>query len=420
MNTFLRSGLIVLVLSNFASLVNYGFLILVTRKLGPSNYSVVASVAALGPSFFGIFSIIPQIISKALIYVEKNKKERILVLNITRQIIAAVLLFLLFIYLLLSKDLLQFLKLNSYYPLYIYLVSVTSSVTMLYNTGRLQAIQCFVPISFKDFSFSFLKIILALLLLYYLSLSIYGALMADAVTSLIVAIAMYIYTNRKEKIYLRQCSLLNETEFVDLVVLKKSITRFIIPSIAVSWLSGILLSVDIYFSKHFLPPSEAGLYSAASSIGHISLFFSGSLGAILFPKVLKNRETGVSSTKDLASVAIITGSASILISIVLSFFGEDVIRILYGSKYIGCGQIVAIISWAMTFLSITVVIFNFFLAREKYSFIFPAILIVAMMTALIYYFLHNSSIQIALGLLLGVSLLFVVSAFLLLPMRSKK
>ena len=349
LNNFLRSGLIVLAMSNLASLINYGFLILATRKLGPSNYSIVASVTALGTTFFGIFSIIPQIVAKALIYTGKNRKERKLVLNKIRLIIALFLLILVSIYITFSKQILYFLRFDNCYLMLIYLLSVVSSVTMLYNTGRLQAIQNFVSISVKDFTFSLLKIVFGLVLIYILLLSVYGALLADAIASIIVAIGMYIYANINEKLYLDKNIPIDGVESVNFTLLRNNLIRFIIPAITVAWVSGILLSMDIYFSKHFLSPSEAGVYSAAASIGRISLYFSGSLGAILFPKVLKNKETGISSTKDLFTIIVVTGFASILISIALSFFGEEIVKVLYGEKYIGSGRIVTIISWAMTF-----------------------------------------------------------------------
>ena len=83
-------------------------------------------------------------------------------------------------------------------------------------------------------------------------------------------------------------------------------------------------------------------------------------------------------------------------------FPDFIIHIFFGKSSIEAEKILKILSIAMTIFSAVNVLFNFFMARNLFSFLIPNFIIFIATLLGIYFFWHESPEQIASGFLIGV------------------
>jgi O-antigen/teichoic acid export membrane protein len=67
---FLKTQLIVVILTNASAVLNFLFQILISRKLDPKQLGIYFSVAAISQILFWIFNSVPQMVSHVMIFTE--------------------------------------------------------------------------------------------------------------------------------------------------------------------------------------------------------------------------------------------------------------------------------------------------------------------------------------------------------------
>jgi O-antigen/teichoic acid export membrane protein len=282
--------------------------------------------------------------------------------------------------------------------LWVYAVSIFSSVAILYFTGVLQARQKFLPIALKDVGIALSKVVLAVVLVVALSYSVLGVLWAESLSAFGAAIGLALYVRARHSAGLPDAPI---DESLSRSELRSSLLRLVVPVIVMSLITGLFTSVDLGLARHHLSEVEAGRYAAGASLGRVALYLSGSLGAIVFPRVLLNLEIKKSSRVDVLSAVSVTAVCSSTMSIAATLFGDSIVSLFFGSAYQGGGAILGTISWAMTAIAVALVIFNYLLATERFWFILPSTIVLGATYFSISVLWHRTGMEIAMSVAFG-------------------
>ena len=151
--------------------------------------------------------------------------------------------------------------------------------------------------------------------------------------------------------------------------------RYSIP-VMLTWGILILISnMDIPLVKHYFDEYQAGIYSSASIIGKIGYFLPTVLLHAFFPEVINNDKLGKSSIPLLAFMLGITLLICASYVLVVFFFKETFITLLFGEKYLLAGEYLTRITTFMSIVGVITVLFNFFLAKEIYSYLYVSMIV---------------------------------------------
>jgi O-antigen/teichoic acid export membrane protein len=133
---------------------------------------------------------------------------------------------------------------------------------------------------------------------------------------------------------------------------------------------ALLINMDAILVKRFFDPVTAGQYSAAVTLGKIVQFFPLAIIMILFPKAAHRRATHRDATAILLLAMAIVGAACIALTVIYFLFGPQLIELIFGPAYALPGNILGLLSLAMTLLSLLNVWLNYFLSTERTRFIY--------------------------------------------------
>lgn len=140
--------------------------------------------------------------------------------------------------------------------------------------------------------------------------------------------------------------------------------RFALLILVVNAALTALSTADVLIVKHFFPAHEAGMYSGISTIAHIVLFVSGSVGGVLMPSVkLKAppEENRRLLLKALALIALI-GGATLCVFVLAP---RLVISIFIGSRYLPGADLLPRLSLLMFLLSLIGPMFSYDVALRR-------------------------------------------------------
>jgi O-antigen/teichoic acid export membrane protein len=187
--------------------------------------------------------------------------------------------------------------------------------------------------------------------------------------------------------------------------------RYSIP-VMLTWGILILISnMDIPLVKHYFDEYQAGIYSSASIIGKIGYFLPTVLLYAFFPEVINNDKLGKSSIPLLAFMLGITLLICASYVLVVFFFKEALITLLFGEKYLLAGEYLTRITIFMSIVGVITVLFNFFLAKEIYYYLYAST-IVMFLGCLAFVFGEMNSPNDILSILLYTSTALLVTTVL--------
>jgi O-antigen/teichoic acid export membrane protein len=129
--------------------------------------------------------------------------------------------------------------------------------------------------------------------------------------------------------------------------------------------SGVyLMSLDTVMVARFLP-AQAGLYGAAGMVGKVLVPLSGSLLAVMFPKIVRSKALR-QRTGALGLTLALTGFAAVSASCFLTLFPELPIRMIQTSEFLGAAPLVPWYCWSQIPLVLGAVLLYNLVARERY------------------------------------------------------
>ena len=400
---FVKSSFLILIIANSANVAQYGSQLILGRYLKVADYGIFNAVNSLSLVVVTFVAVIPYIVSKYLIRFQDKLDFRNILLQKIKIVVLFSNIFLLVSLYLLANHIRLFLKIDSLTPIYVFGFLIFLNVIYTLYDSILKGLRMYVTHAMQSAVLVLIRLLLILFLVVYLGHSYNAALLSQIFATIIVLVFIYILT--RKKIRVTNSNILIPREIY------KEMFHYSIP-VAITW--GILITIsymDIPLVKHYFNEYQAGIYSSASIIGKIGFFLPTVLLHAFFPEVLNNDKLGKSSIPILAFMLGITCLICSSYVLVVFFFKEILITLLFGEKYLLAGEYLTKITIFMSVVGVITVLFNFFLAKGIYHYLYIAVFIL-ISGVIVFIFSEMSSPNDILNIFLNVSSVLLVSTIL--------
>jgi len=352
--SLLKNSTIVIAGVVVSNLLAYVFHFIAGRMLGPGEYGEfgalmalyliialpVASLAFAISKFTAKFNIGNEFGKIALL--RKKMQNDVLVFS------GVVLLFVI----LFSRSIANFLNISSSISIIIVGITLVFALLLPVNNGILLGMKKFRGISMNAIIEAFARLVLLLVFL-YLGYSVNGAILAYGVAYLVAFLWTFPY--------------LKEIRIADISVQKievRPVYKFIFQVLLVNIIIQSILNVPSLFVKHFYSSEFTGYWTAALNIARISLFITGAITFVMFPEIA-GEEVVQTKKKVFERAVLLTLIASSGMAVIFFAIPHLLIKILYGSQYLGAVKILEWMGIAMIFIGLLQVYANYFLAKLK-------------------------------------------------------
>lgn len=401
------SGSFIMVIGGFiGSLTNYLYHLVIARSLGPSDYGILDSLISLIYQLGVPLSTISLVITK---YVSSFKgQNRATTIESFFWKINKKLFFILpliiLIMILATPIVVNFLHLPSPFLFIWVALSFILGVFAILGKSFLQGLGRFGALTVTGIAEGIFRL-LATIFLLYIGWGLAGAVFPFFLLSLF-SMGLVFFLVRD----------LIGGEKKEPIPEKKQIFSFLFPVFFSNLSITSLITSDVILVRHFLPPLEAGLYAALSTLGKIIYFAALPVVSVIFPTI-SEAQAANKNVKEVALFGILLIGLIIGGSfIVFGFFPKLMILMLFGKNYLSMEPYVIYFAVGISLYTLNVVILNIFLALKI---IFPTILAVtaAILQIILIIIFHQSLLQILSIFILTSALLF--SSFLLYYVCSK-
>ena len=232
----------------------------------------------------------------------------------------------------------------------------------------LQGMRWYITQIIQGAFIAFIRLLFILLLVVYLSHSYNAALLSQVFATIIVLAYICVITTKSTRVT-------NKNIHIPRVIYKEMF-HYSIP-VSITWAILIFISyMDIPLVKHYFNAYQAGIYSSASMIGKIGFFLPTVLLNAFFPEVINNDKLGKSSIPLLAFMLGITFLICSSYVLIVFFFKEIMITLLFGNKYLLAGEYLTKMTIFMSIVGMITVLFNFFLAKAIYHYLYISIFVI--------------------------------------------
>lgn len=404
-----RQMSIIFLTSLVANVVHYLFHIFMSRKLGPSEYGIVASLASL----LLIISIpgltVQAAVAKYTSHFRAHRqygKVRILLSGSIKRLslvgIASILVFTLG-----SWHIASFLNISALSPVIIMGVCLFSVLILSSVMGTLQGLQKFTHLGSNMAIQSFSKLLVGILLV-YAGLGAIGALFAYALSFLLGFFVGLI-----------PLSFLFKVSTVDDYFNFSELFKYSLPVLITILCFSLLINMDVVLVKHFFTPLEAGYYSVTSIIAKTIIYLPSAIGLVMFPRTSELYSLGQETTsvlgRSLLYTSILCGGATLIYFLIPSF----IVRLLFGEKYLTIVPLVGIFALAMYSFSLLNVLFMYQLSINQIKFV-KILAIGTVLEAILITIFHGTLFQVILCLLAVGSFLFLANSYYVLVLGRSK
>ena len=392
--SFLKSSFLILIIANSANVAQYASQLILGRYLKVIDYGIFNAVNSLSLVVITFVAVIPYVVSKYLVrYQDDIDFRNILLQKIKFAVLFSNLLLFAFLFIL-ANHIRLFLKIDSLTPIYIFIFLILLNVIYTLYDSILQGLRMYVTHAMQSAVLTLFRLLLILVLVVYMGHSYNAALLSQIFATIIVLVFIYVISRKTTRVTNNNIHIPRE--------IYKEMFHYSIP-VAITW--GILIIIsymDIPLVKHFFNEYQAGIYSSASIIGKIGFFLPTVLLHAFFPEVINNDKLGKSSIPLLAFMLGITFVICSSYVLVVFFFKEILITLLFGEKYLLAGEYLTKITIFMSIVGVITVLFNFFLAKEIYYYLYVS-MIVMILGSLSFFFVQMTSPNDVLNIFLYVS-----------------
>lgn len=397
---FLTGSFFVFLGSMIGNIAAYLFQLVVGRLLSPTEYSVFIALLSLL-----YFAAIPgtslQTTLTKTVSELKAKKEFPAISSLFWCLSKYFLLLGLFwflLFFLLQNQISHFLNINQ--KDLIFWLAILSSVSFLIAVPQafLQGLQRFKELAVLAGGGSFLRFALGIALIFF-GLAVKGVLWGLTLAA-ILTIILGLFLLRKNLGGKR----------IRIEHLLPPMLRYYFPTLIILITLNSFYNSDILLVKHFFNETQAGLYSAVSVLGRVIFFATSSLAAVMFPIVSENHTLGKNFRKVFYLAVILVAIGSFTITFFYFLFPQFFIKTLFGAKYLEASRLLGKFGVFMSFLALSWVISQFFLAIRKLS-ITPILVAAAALQVILIFLWHNSLGAVIIANLTSTVFLFVVLMF---------
>jgi len=251
----------------------------------------------------------------------------------------------------LSPYMVSFLKLTSALPVIILGVGFVITFLTAINRGIIQGLEQFKELSIIGIIQVCFKILLGVFLV-KLGFDVNGAVGAIVLAGLIG----YLISFLPIKFLLKRAKEKIET---------KEIFQYFFPVFFTLLFLTLFYNVDIILVKHFFSAQTAGEYSALAILGHIIFFMAGPIVGVMFPMAAAAHSNHADPTKVIKKTIFLVSLIGIAILFFYFLFGDFIIKILIGSKFLSISKFLGWFGIAMFLYSLVSLFTQYFLSIEK-------------------------------------------------------
>lgn len=369
-NDFMRHSALVFSATMAGNVLNYLFNFALSRWLGVEGFATLSSLT----SFIMIFSIPASILTLVVVKytatfhavgdsARVRRLSQVLLKWTCAAAAGALVLGVLF-----RSDISSFLRIpnDAAIPLCIGILGL--SVITPSARGILQGEEDFVRYSASSVLEVLLKVVLAVVLVYYgfgVAGAMFGWMLGTA-----CALAYTVWA------VLRKHGSRSEVP----VRLALDMRRLLQTTVGIGLAGGFLIIlsfVDVLLVKHYFDPHQAGLYAAVNMTGKVVLFLASFVPAVMLPKVVSKSQRGENARALLLQAASIT---VVMSGAAVALFGTSpalVVRVLAGRDFIAAAPYVIQYDLAMCLLAVVTLLVNFRIGVHRFHFLIPLGLVLA-------------------------------------------
>ncbi|MCG7841458.1 MAG: oligosaccharide flippase family protein [Methanomassiliicoccales archaeon] len=379
---------------------NYLYQILMGRALGTEDYSALTALL----SIFYILSVPVQTIGTAIArYVSRfmaEGQEGQIAWLMSRAFWAsaalggamAIGLFLL------SPQLVSFMSLSSWLPIFILMAGIVVTMVGPVGTGTLQGLQRFGALSAFNLVGPLGKLAFGIILV-MAGMGVSGAFGGVMVGGLLAVILVF-YAMR------------DHIKIERIAFPTRPILVYLVPVTIGMLCFTVITNVDTFLARNFFSYYDASLYSAASMLGKISLWLPAAVSLVMFSKVSeahsqKKRTIGI-MRRSIMYVLMLGG----ITALGFFLFPELTLDLLYGAQYVPAAPVLRIMGVAMFFLCLAQLFLFYGLATDHYAYII-ILSVFTVFQLLIMTMFHSDIVQFAMVILISaISICFISWAYM--------
>ncbi|MDP3888538.1 MAG: glycosyltransferase, partial [bacterium] len=281
------------------------------------------------------------------------------------------------LWILVSPFLVSFFKLSGLTPLLLFFPIILVSSAAVSDRGLLLSKFSFKSISALTIAEPLIKFLLAVFLVYFgLKNWAYATIPLSAAVTFLIGWSIVYKNKAKIKNYV------HETNY-------SFPSKFFLASLFSGVSAIIFLNLDVILAKHYLTPSDAGLYTLTALIGKMVFFLGGLASPFTIAFVSVNEGKNVDSRKFLNLTILATLALSLPAFIAIALFGQHLIPFMFGAKAVSALPFITFISFGMVCYSVSRVYTDYYLAKKYYSFPVVALILGIFQLALLEIF-HGS------------------------------
>lgn len=389
-----KNGILMFISGTVVGILNYIYQIYMGRALGPEEYGVFGALFAI----FYMIGIISQTLGTSTtqfisrfagegrdigFFIKGCLKRTIMIGSVIS------ILFLLF-----SWEFMNLLKLPSIWPIIILILILFLSWINPIIDGSLRGIKRFYALGFVNIFNTSFKLVFGIALV-LAGFGVSGALAGVAIGTILGLIISMIFLKPFMK-----TNNIDEHDFRF-----SSFYSYSLPVMVAMICISVPSNLDLILAKFFFSPIEAGLYTSVSVLGKIIFFFSGAVGAVMFPVIAEKYAKGEETRTILKKSILCAGALSGCLVSIYVLFPQIVIRI-FGENYVNAVGFVAPYGAAMFFVSIISIIMNYHLAIKNMRFVALFALFTIIEVALLV--LLNTSISQMINVLFVANFVFLI------------
>lgn len=359
--------------------INYVYHLLMGRLLGPEGYGVLASLF----SILYIISIVPMSSSFAIVKFissAKDAKERTAIYLAIKKLLWKIGGAGFIVTILLSPAIADFLHIPEKLSVFLIGPIIFFSLITLVNQASMQGILRFIGLVGPNLASAVAKLVLGV------SFVLLGLSVTGAVGGILLAAALaYLLSVRlKGDLFSQKTSRKFEiTPFL----------KYALPVLLQALAFTSFITIDVVLVKHFLPPFEAGLYAAISTLGKIVYFAAQPITATMFPIVAGKRAKGERYKNIFYAAFFLTVFMSVGIVLFYYFFPKIAIGLLYGEKYLSASAELVWIGAFMAVYTASYILVNFLLSINRTKIVvLPLLAAIAQAVGIIFW--HGSILQV--------------------------
>jgi O-antigen/teichoic acid export membrane protein len=343
---------------------SYVYTVIVARLLGPSDFSLLASLLAIGTIVaVGIGGPSQSIIAR---YVAADSarglesqarylvRKALIVVAVGGGVVVVT-------SLALSWPIKGWLNAATLPPVMLFAFYMGEYLVQPVIAGVVQGLQEFRVLSVAYISGAVARVLLGILLV-SIGLRVTGAMMAELLSGIILLALLGVWVQR----WLGAGKAEGPIDYSHL-------KRFAPTVVITSTCMIAFIYIDVFLVRGLIGGSQAGYYTAAQKLATVMYLIPGVFALVLFPKVSADHVQGVSSWSLFARVEAAVAALCGAIALFLIAFPGWTIRLVFGARYANGTTLVPILAVAMFFFSLLPVCVQFLLATDNYGFMYVLI-----------------------------------------------